>query len=385
MSLEFSADAQKKIAALCERYPTKQPVVMAALHLAQKEFGHLSRRRAPAGRATLDLAVRARLRRRDVLHDVPPRARRARTTIRMCTNISCMLRGGYDVLAAFEKKLGVKKGGTSQQASSRSSRRSASPRARTRRARSSAPSTSSTSRPIEVDEIIAELESEPAPRSRRWCDAARDRTPSSSPRKFGNEDAQTLAGYEKLGGYQALRKALAMRPEDIIDEVKASNLRGRGGAGFATGVKWGFVPKDAKTVHLVVQRRRVRARHLQGPRAHLLGSAPPHRGHDHLGARAQGRAQLHLHPRRDDARVRRAREGRRRGLRARLPRQEHPRHRPRGATSPCTAARARTSAARRPRCSTRSRACAASRGSSRRSRRSRACSATRRSSTTSRR
>jgi NADH-quinone oxidoreductase subunit F len=69
--------------------------------------------------------------------------------------------------------------------------------------------------------------------------------------KFGDESAKTLAGYEKRGGYQALRKALAMRPEDIQAEVKASNLRGRGGAGFATGVKWGFVPKDAKAVHLV--------------------------------------------------------------------------------------------------------------------------------------
>ena len=69
--------------------------------------------------------------------------------------------------------------------------------------------------------------------------------------KFGNEAAKTLAGYEKLGGYQVLRKALAMRPEDLVNEVKASNLRGRGGAGFATGVKWGFVPKDAKAVHLV--------------------------------------------------------------------------------------------------------------------------------------
>ncbi|HEY0191576.1 MAG TPA: NADH-quinone oxidoreductase subunit NuoF, partial [Kofleriaceae bacterium] len=52
-------------------------------------------------------------------------------------------------------------------------------------------------------------------------------------------------------GYAQLRKALSMRPEDITNEVKASNLRGRGGAGFATGVKWGFVPKDAKSVHLV--------------------------------------------------------------------------------------------------------------------------------------
>jgi NADH-quinone oxidoreductase subunit F len=69
--------------------------------------------------------------------------------------------------------------------------------------------------------------------------------------RFGNHAARTMAGYEKTGGYGQLRKALAMRPEDITAEVKASNLRGRGGAGFATGVKWGFVPKDARAVHLV--------------------------------------------------------------------------------------------------------------------------------------
>jgi NADH-quinone oxidoreductase subunit F len=70
--------------------------------------------------------------------------------------------------------------------------------------------------------------------------------------RFGNEAARTVQGYEQSGGYQALRKALGMSPEAIINEVKASNLRGRGGAGFATGVKWGFVPKDAKQVHIVV-------------------------------------------------------------------------------------------------------------------------------------
>jgi len=69
--------------------------------------------------------------------------------------------------------------------------------------------------------------------------------------KFGDDEARTLSGYERMGGYQQLRKALGMKAEDIVAEVKASNLRGRGGAGFATGVKWGFVPKDAKEVHLV--------------------------------------------------------------------------------------------------------------------------------------
>ncbi len=69
---------------------------------------------------------------------------------------------------------------------------------------------------------------------------------------FGDESAKTVAGYEKAGGYKALKKALGLKPAEILDEVKKSNLRGRGGAGFATGMKWGFVPKDAKTVYLVV-------------------------------------------------------------------------------------------------------------------------------------
>jgi NADH-quinone oxidoreductase subunit F len=70
--------------------------------------------------------------------------------------------------------------------------------------------------------------------------------------QFGNEDAKKIAVYEQLGGYKRLRKALAMKPEDIKAELKVSNLRGRGGAGFPTGIKWGFVPPNATEVHLVV-------------------------------------------------------------------------------------------------------------------------------------
>lgn len=113
MSLEFSADAQKKIAAACERYPTKQPVVMAALHLAQKEFGHLSDDALRLVAATLDLPY-AHVYGVATFYTMYRREPSGATTIRMCTNISCMLRGGYDVLAAFEKQLGVKvkSGGT---------------------------------------------------------------------------------------------------------------------------------------------------------------------------------------------------------------------------------------------------------------------------------
>ena len=61
------------------------------------------------------------------------------------------------------------------------------------------------------------------------------------------DEARPLAYYEKeMSGYQALKKALKMKPDELIEEVKKSNLRGRGGAGFPTGMKWSFVPKQAE-------------------------------------------------------------------------------------------------------------------------------------------
>ncbi len=60
----------------------------------------------------------------------------------------------------------------------------------------------------------------------------------------GVKNSRSLASYIKRGGYKALAKALAMDPAEVIDEVKASGVRGRGGAGFPAGVKWSFVPKD---------------------------------------------------------------------------------------------------------------------------------------------
>lgn len=60
------------------------------------------------------------------------------------------------------------------------------------------------------------------------------------------EDSRTLQSYLSSGGYEALRKALKMDPDEVIEIIKKSGLRGRGGAGFPTGIKWGFIPKDSK-------------------------------------------------------------------------------------------------------------------------------------------
>lgn len=69
---------------------------------------------------------------------------------------------------------------------------------------------------------------------------------------FGDPAARTLKGWEARGGYRALRKALGMDRAAIIEEVKTSGLRGRGGAGFPTGVKWSFMPKDSGKPHYLV-------------------------------------------------------------------------------------------------------------------------------------
>jgi len=60
-----------------------------------------------------------------------------------------------------------------------------------------------------------------------------------------------LDGYKKNGGYETLKKAFGLKPQQIIDEVKASGLRGRGGAGFPTGMKWGFLPNNGEERYLL--------------------------------------------------------------------------------------------------------------------------------------
>src|SRR4051812_44718435 len=64
---------------------------------------------------------------------------------------------------------------------------------------------------------------------------------------------ETLDVYASKGGYEALKKILSskMPVDTVINEVKASGLRGRGGAGFSTGLKWSFVPKNDKNHYLL--------------------------------------------------------------------------------------------------------------------------------------
>jgi NADH-quinone oxidoreductase subunit F len=65
-------------------------------------------------------------------------------------------------------------------------------------------------------------------------------------------DLHKLDVYRAHGGYEGLKKALSMTPAEVIDLVKASNLRGRGGAGFPTGLKWSFIPKSAPETYVLI-------------------------------------------------------------------------------------------------------------------------------------
>ncbi|MCX7800655.1 MAG: NADH-quinone oxidoreductase subunit NuoF [Fimbriimonadales bacterium] len=62
----------------------------------------------------------------------------------------------------------------------------------------------------------------------------------------------TLDGYQRLGGYEGLRKALSMDRQQVIDEVKTSGLRGRGGAGFPAWIKWNGLPKQKTKPHYLI-------------------------------------------------------------------------------------------------------------------------------------
>ena len=111
MSLEFSPQAKQKLDALCARYPSKQPVILAALHLAQKEHGHLGDDALRLVASTLELPY-AHVYGVATFYTMFRREPAGKNVVRVCTNVSCMLRGAYDVLDAFKRKLGLEVGGS---------------------------------------------------------------------------------------------------------------------------------------------------------------------------------------------------------------------------------------------------------------------------------
>ena len=196
-----------------------------------------------------------------------------------------------------------------------------------------------------------------------------------------------LKDYEARDGYKALRRILESKtkPEDLINDLKKSALRGRGGAGFPTGLKWSFMPRQFPGAKYVVcnsdegEPGTCKDRDLLRYNPHsviegmvIAGYAmQASAGYNYIHGEIWETYELY-------------RGGAGRGVRRRLRRQEHPRLGFLLRDVRAIPATARTSAAKRPRCSNRSRARKACRASSRRSRRATASTASRRRSTTPR-
>jgi NADH-quinone oxidoreductase E subunit len=109
MALSFSPEAQQRIAQIRSRYPDPQAACLPVLHLAQDELGYISDEAIDLVAAALGLSP-AHVWGVATFYTMYHRHPMGKHTLMMCTNVSCMLRGGYDVLHALEAKLGIKAG-----------------------------------------------------------------------------------------------------------------------------------------------------------------------------------------------------------------------------------------------------------------------------------
>jgi len=239
---------ETKFRTLQARYPVKRSALIPMLLYGQDQFGGISDELIEEIAQRLDLKVIQvveTLAYYSMLHRKPM----GKHHVQVCTNISCMLRGGNQLLEHVERKLEIgnkqvtKDGVFSLE------------EVECIGACTGAPAMQvnydfyENLTPETVDQIIDALDRgekpTPAPRT---SGSVHERHPGEVPlisRRFGIPDSNKIDVYLKNEGYQALEKALKeMAAEQIIEETKKSNLRGRGGAGFPAGMKWFFVPKD---------------------------------------------------------------------------------------------------------------------------------------------
>ena len=231
------------------RYPVKRSALIPMMLYAQDHFGSLSDELLEEIGKRLDLnllqvtetlAYYSMLRRRPA----------GRYHIQVCTNISCMARGASEIFQHVQKRLAIGNREVSETGTFSLEE------VECMGACTGAPAMQvnydfyENLNPDKVDAILEQLQDgkrpEPVP---VISGALHDRHPAEVAvvsKHFGIPGVHRIEVYLKHEGYQALERALKqMTPEQIIDEVKKSSLRGRGGAGFPTGLKWSFVPKGS--------------------------------------------------------------------------------------------------------------------------------------------
>jgi NADH-quinone oxidoreductase subunit F len=256
MALQMSHGLTARFERLQNAYPVKRSALIPMLMYAQDEFGSISNEVIAEIAARLELRtvqVEETLEYYSMLHRKPM----GKYHVQVCTNVACMLRGGNELLDRAKKRLEIghkevtKDGVFSLE------------EVECIGACTGAPAMQinydfyENLTPATFDRLIQELDfgrrAEPVP---VISGALHPREPGEIPvisKRWGIENSTKIDVFLQNGGYQALEKALKqMTPESIIDEMKKSNLRGRGGAGFPTGMKWSFVPKDSPKAKYVI-------------------------------------------------------------------------------------------------------------------------------------
>jgi NADH-quinone oxidoreductase subunit F len=256
MALQMSTGLTERFERLQNAYPVKRSALIPMLMYAQDEFGYISDEVIAEIAARLELRtvqVEETLEYYSMLHRKPM----GKYHVQVCTNVACMLRGGNELLDRAKKRLEIghkevtKDGVFSLE------------EVECIGACTGAPAMQinydfyENLTPATFDRLIQELDygrrAEPVS---VISGALHAREPGEIPvisKRWGIENSTKIDVFLQNGGYQALEKALKQTtPESIIDEMKKSNLRGRGGAGFPTGMKWSFVPKDSPKAKYVI-------------------------------------------------------------------------------------------------------------------------------------
>ena len=235
--MQLTPENKARFDAILARYPVKRSALLPALHLVQEQEGWLSREALAYVGSLLGLSA-AQVHDTASFYTMFRLKPEGKTLIEVCTTLSCALGGAEELVEDTCRKLGVKPGETT--ADGRFTVKTVECLA----ACGGAPAVQVNGEWLEhatsgdVDKVIA---GETVARSFAWPKSPGEQILFSNVWKEGST---SLAVYEAGGGYAKLGEWLKREPEAIIDEVKKSGLRGRGGAGFPTGMKWSFLPKD---------------------------------------------------------------------------------------------------------------------------------------------
>ena len=254
--MELSAQLTAKFEKLQSSYPVRRSALIPMLMYAQDEHGYISDEMIAEIGRRLDLN-NVQIEETLAYYSMLRRKPMGKYHVQICTNVACLLKGGYSVLDRAKKRLEIgHKETTTDGVFSLEEVECIG-------ACTGAPAMQvnydfyENLTALKFDRVIEELDlgkrPEPEPVT---SGALHMRHPAETPlisKNWGIQDSHKIDVYLRQGGYQALAKALKeMTSEAIIEEVKKSNLRGRGGAGFPTGMKWSFVPKDSPKEKYVI-------------------------------------------------------------------------------------------------------------------------------------